>query len=473
MKKNNFIYENSPIWLQNLIISAYGLILYNRRYRGKCKEYLEYLMKSQYWNIEEFKQFQLQKLKGLIEYVYLNVPYYQKLFTELNLNPEDIKTLEDIRKIPILDKESVRKNQERLISKEYNPKSLYEWPTSGTTGKPISIMVSQDALNRNYAFLLRLKNWLRLPEKCKTIRISGNIIIQKSQLEPPFYRREYFTNRWHFSLYHISEQNLKYYYEAIKEIQPDLISSYPSSIYVIARYMKKKGLNRIHPKAIITSAETLLSYQREVIEDVFQCRVTDQYGSTEMTHFVHQCEKGNYHINPEYGIIEVVDSGNKPVSSGQSGEIICTGFCNYAMPLLRYRLGDIVTITDAKCKCGLDFPMLKNIVGRNSDQILTPDGSIVPILDILIFRNLKNIIEAQIIQESIDEIKVKLVAGDNFSNSDVLNLKKEFRNRLGDAMKVKLEYVKSIPKDKNGKFRSVISRIDDKCEIKKQKEIKC
>jgi phenylacetate-CoA ligase len=209
----------------------------------------------------------------------------------------------------------------------------------------------------------------------------------------------------------------------------------------------------------MTTAETLHDYQRDMIEDVFQCKVRDQYGCTEMAIFVCQCENGRYHINSEYGIVEVVDEMGDTVRAGKEGEVLCTGFVNATMPLIRYRLGDRVTLSENQnCECGRKFPVIDKILGRIDDVLVTPDGRPLGRLD-PIFKGTHGIYETQIIQKDIDSLEFKVVKDRNFRPEHIDELIYEIKKRTGNSMKIEVTYVDEIVKDENGKFRSVVSML--------------
>ncbi len=455
----NQIYDNSPILFQNLMVSIYGYKLHKQRYGGNSKKYIDELMQSQWLSNEDLTRLQNEKLRNLINHAYNTVPYYQKLFKQERLTPEDIREIADLSKIPILEKNEIKKNpigfRSSLFSKE---KDTFCLDTSGSTGKPITIYCDSDSRRLHYAFFNRLRSWNNISIGVKRITFAGRTIIPPNQTKKIFWRRDINENNWLFSSYHMSEDNLKYYYEKIIEIQPDEINSYPSSLFLLAKYMFLNDLSGVKPKAIITSAETLLDHQRKLIEDIFECKICDQYGCTEMAHFISQCEYGTYHMHPEFGIIEVVDKEGNIVQNEKQGEIICTSFINKAMPLIRYRLGDSITLSNKKCSCGRNFPVVSQIIGRTDDILITPDGRPLGRLD-PVFKGMNGLNETQIVQTAIDTLAFYMVTDNNFSKSNLKALKIEIQKRVGYDMILDFIIVKNIPKDKNGKFRSVISRI--------------
>lgn len=455
----NKIYLNSPIMIQNLLVSIYGYKLHKRRYGGNSSKYTKELMKSQWFSVDEIAELQNDRLRNLIMHAYNTVPYYNKLFKDKGLMPEDISQVSDLPKIPLLSKETIRRNPIYVCSKMMlNTRDIFVLGTSGTTGTPLKIYCDKESRKRNYAFFNRLRSWNNIKIGDKRVTFGGKVIIPPNPRKPIFWRYDINENNWLFSSYHMSEDNLRYYYKNLLAIQPDEIVSYPSSISVLAKYIFQNKLTKIRPRAIMTSAETLLQHQRELIEDQFECKITDQYSSAEMSHFISQCEKGNYHIHPEYGIVEVVNKNGKPVGSGEPGEIVCTSFINYTMPLIRYRLGDVLILSDEKCSCGRNFPTVSQIIGRMDDILIAPDGRPLVRFSPTI-RGMQGLYETQIIQTHKDTLVVNMVVDPGFSAKDVDKFRKELTRRTGSGMKIQINFIDNIPKDKNGKFRTVISKI--------------
>jgi phenylacetate-CoA ligase len=212
--------------------------------------------------------------------------------------------------------------------------------------------------------------------------------------------------------------------------------------------------------AIITSSETLHDYQRSSIEKAFECRVFDHLGSAEMVTLISQCEHGSYHVNPEYGLFEILNHDGRPVQAGSSGELVCTGFINMAMPLIRYSLGDTVSLSESKCGCGRAFPVVKEITGRTDDLIIACDGSKVGRLDPIFKGVEQNIKEAQIVQKEIGKIVINIVPSGDQESVNAKQIVHELRRRTGECMDIRINYLESINKTKAGKFRSVISELD-------------
>jgi phenylacetate-CoA ligase len=222
----------------------------------------------------------------------------------------------------------------------------------------------------------------------------------------------------------------------------------------------KNGL-KFPLKAVFTSSETLLPSQREVIEEAFQCKVFDFLGMAERVVFATECQAHNgYHINSDYALNEIVDSDGKPVSDGQVGYIVGTSLRNFGMPFIRYLTSDVSSIIKEPCSCGRLLPRLAPVTTKDEDLIITPEGRIIA-SSVLThpFKPLKTIIESQIIQESVDELVVKIVKAANFMPSEGEQLVSGLRERLGNGIKIRLEFVDTIPRTAAGKLRWVISKV--------------
>jgi phenylacetate-CoA ligase len=451
------IYFRFPVSVQNAAVSAYGLKLRNERFGANSKEYLDQLERNQYLAAKELEQLQIRELRRLLAHAFATVAFHERTSKSRGLSPDDFSRLDDIRRLPFMTKDEIRANPGFFVSNRLR-NSSFKLFTSGTSGKPLTIYCDKNSRRRHYAFWQRLRGWFGIRPGMKRATFFGRIIMRAGCTRPPFWRYDVSQKNYLFSSYHMSESNLRHYYNALLEIQPDELIGYPSSLFILARYLHEKKLDGVHPHAVFTTAETLLEHQRELIEKVFQQEVADQYGCTEMALFVSQCEKGTYHIHPEHGIVEVLDPEGRPVAEGQEGEAVCTGFVNHAMPMIRYKLGDRLVLGTEKCACGRNFPVVKQILGRIDDILVTPDGRPLGRLD-PVFKGASGIYETQIIQPAPDKLVLKIAAGASFSDRNKTNLLYELRKRIGAEMRIELELVNEISKDKNGKFRSVISKI--------------
>lgn len=442
----------SPGVFRNAIVSLYGISVYNQRYRYPWSDTLKYLLVSQHYSAEKLYNLQLHRLKSLFTHAVNHVPYYKK-YEKFNLNGNIADIL---NRIEIIESEQLINSSESLLSNYYKKKDRLKLFTSGSSGTPKTIYISKSARRMNYAFYERSKIWAGITGFKKSVTFAGRTFIHPDRDKPPFWVYNAALNNYIFSSYHISETTIPYYIEKLIKINPILIDSYPSSLIKIAEYMIEKGINSIRPKAIITSSETLLSHHRDLIEKAFQAKIFDQYGNTEQSAYITQCKNGSYHLNPEYGILEIVDSKDRPVKAGEVGEFICTGFTNKAMPLLRYRIGDRGSFSTKKCSCGSEFPVIEKIEGRIDDLLISMDGKYIGRLD-PVFKGLNSsIIESQIVQKSLDKLEIRIVKNNRYDIKHGIAIITELKKRLGPEINCTISYLDSIPRTSNGKFRSVI-----------------
>jgi len=461
MKISDKIYNASPILFQNAAISMYGFYIKQLRYGKSYDQHYALLNKTQYYNKVELDKLQDSLFSDLVGYINQYVPYYKNIINSKNISPKDI-TLKNFSEIfPVITKTELRNNYDSFLSLDKSQGKHYVINTSGTSGSPLKVHTFKNGIQYNYAFFNRFLNWagVNIGQKCAVF--AGRVFIPPKQTKPPYWRHNKASNAILFSSYHISDKTITAYINALDKFNPTIIDSYPSAIYEIAKFiLENKYKHNIKPAAIITSSETLFDYQRDSIERAFNCKIFDHLGSAEMVTFITQCKNGNYHINPEYGYVEVLDNNYNPVNQGEPGQLVCTSFINKAMPIMRYSLGDTITISNHTCECGLYFPVVSSILGRTDDIIIGCDGRKVGRLD-PIFKGMDHSInETQIIQYKLNEITVKITSHQSAKSINTDKIITELKKRVGDCMKITIEFVDYIPKTNSGKFRTVVSHIN-------------
>jgi phenylacetate-CoA ligase len=454
------VYFSSPVFLQHLAVSAYGHRLRRRRYGANASIYVSELKRTQVLSREQMQELQRNRLRRMVEHAFASVSFYQEWSRESGLEASDIRTVEDIKLLPIVTKDMVRDDPVRFCSTEYmRRREVFGLSTSGTTGKPLTIYCDPDSRTHHYAFFTRLRSWFGIGPQDFRATFFGRIIAKPEQGKPPFWRYDVSQRNVLFSSYHLSRQNLPHYYRKLRELRPTEILGYPSSLARLAAYVQAEGLPPLQPKATIVTAETITEWQRAVIEEGFGSRVVNQYGCTEMVVFAAECEVGRLHINPEHGILEVLDENDQDVKDSVSGRLVCTGLVNRTMPLLRYDLGDVAKCDwHLTCECGRPFPVLQDIEGRCDDVLLTPDGRPLGRMD-PVFKGLRGIRETQIEQTDRHKLVFHMVLDESFTGSSRAELMREIRKRVGPSMEIEIRRVGEIPREPNGKFRSVVSRL--------------
>lgn len=446
--------NSSPVWLQNCAISAYGWQLRQQRYGGEFSSIRAELDRSDRRSASELAELQANLLRSMLSHAVRNVPYYQQ---QCALDPArfgSMNAAEMLAAFPVLPKSRLRAMRAQFIASTAD--ATVEIQTSGSTGSPLKITTTSAAIRRNYAFFARFLGWHGVSPFDESATFAGRLFTASGRGRDTAWRRNAAMHDTLFSSYNLSDDNIPAYVRELERRQPVFIDSYPSSVYRVASFLKSHGQqHHIHPKLIITSSETLLDYQRKTIEEVFGCPVRDQYGSAEMAGFFAECEHGRYHVAPEYGIVEVVDADGAPVPIGEMGELCLTGFINPAMPLIRYLIGDAGRLSASSCACGRHAPVVESVEGRIDDVIITPSGRHVGRLDPA-FKGMVGIRESQILQTASDQVLVRIVSDDR-SQVNGAGLVSNLTERIGTDVHIRIEFVDSIGKEANGKFRSVKS----------------
>jgi phenylacetate-CoA ligase len=441
------------------MISAYGYKLKRLRYGGMFPEFLSQVSSSYKLKDELIHDLQNHNLRSIIKNAIRYTPYYKHLGNcdDEELDSITVDSLSDYFKV--LDKDTVRENQSDFINKSIPSSKLIYINTSGTTGTPLKVTASKEAIQHNYAYFTRLLAISGVSRNDKSATFAGRKIIPTAQVKTSYWRYNIFNNNLLLSSYHLSKHTLPSYINALERWNPSFIDSYPSAISLLAKYIVINNIKHtIRPTSIITSSETLLDEQRRIIEAAFECKVYDHYGCAEMAALITQCKNGNYHINSDYGIIELLDDNHRPVQTGEIGNLVCTGFINNAMPLIRYSIGDSGILSNENCDCGCNFPIMQVIVGRTDDLITTQDGRKIGRLD-PIFKGLSGLKETQIIQTDINNITLKIVRDDAFSDDVLQKLIQELKIRIGKEFSVHVEFTERIPRSNSGKFKSVVSMV--------------
>lgn len=452
------IYESTPVWLQNLGLSLYGMKLRRQRHGALFAATLAELRKSERATASELKQLQNQRLRVLLETAFKHVPYYRQLAQQHGWSAERID-VDRIDTLPVLEKAVVRQRSAELVTDGGPSAAEITINTSGTSGSPLTVRTSVAAVQRNYAFFWRYLGWHGVRFGDRGATFAGRTIVPQSQKGPPYWRHNHAMNTLLCSSYYLSDENCPAYIEALSKFGPAFIDSYPSAIATLAGFINREHIGHsIAPRTIITSSETLLAQQRESIETAFGCKVRDHYGCAEMAAFITECEHGSYHVNPEFGIVEILRDDGGACGYEEDGQLCLTGLVNDSMPLIRYLIGDRAQWRAEPCRCGRAFPVIGALLGRVDDVIVTPEGRKVGRLDPA-FKGVEGVVESQIVQTARDTVEVLVVGDDQFNDAAAAILVSNLRARLSNAMQVGIRRVDAIPRGRNGKFRSVVSKI--------------
>lgn len=459
MDIKNSIYEKSPLWMQNFLISIQGWRNETKRVNKKeAIKFYEFLLQSQYWSKDQLLDYQNKMFLDLIKESFLYVPYYINLSKETDLSINDFKDIQDIKLLPILKKSMIRGNENNFVNNKYDVKKLLKGGTSGTTGTPLKLYFDNQTFSKRWAFELRLRNWAGLNNvyKPRRVQFTGRDIIPEYQKSQVFWRYNIPSNTLHCSTSNINANSVSLYLKAINEFKPEFIDGFPTAISVFVKLCMQKGYKLPSVKAVRVSAETLFDEDRKIIEEGFKTKVFNQFGSSESSCFCSDNEFGEMLVHPEFGLFEVIDDNSNDVEPTGTGKVITTSFINHIMPLIRYDLGDLVERGEKVTSFeGKNFERLDLVYGRIDDILEIPGKGYIARLT-PIFKNIQDIIESQIILKNKFQLLIKLVVTESFDKSQIITLEKNTRKKVGNDIAIGFEFVDYIDRGPNGKFKTVI-----------------
>jgi len=354
------------------------------------------------------------------------------------------------KKSDCIDKDTVRADPEKFTA----PRSLRTIvrttiKTSGSTGRPLTIVQDFWAVVKEEAFVYRQLRWTGYRHRDRRVWLRGDVVCSNNPNNRIFGCRDWWTNTLMLSSYHLSASTIAGYVNTIRDFNPVLIQAYPSSIYGIAAWMLANNVRYTGKSllAIVTSSETLEAHMKISIEKAFNCSVFDWYGQAERVVAIGTCERGKHHVLTDYGITELL-----PVEDGLY-ELVGTGYNNRAMPLAKYRTGDIVDVGMESCSCKRIFPVIKKVIGRRDRTIVLSDGRIIGRLD-HVFKGIENVVEGQVVYRGNNCFVLRVVPGAHWDYKDAELMKAQLQERVHGAQVI-VETVSSIPRGPNGKFEFV------------------
>ena len=452
------IYGTMPIAVQNALCTFDGFRRSRQRFTPHFHERLAAWEESASQPIEWHYENQWNSLKNLIELAREKTDYYRFLPDPVWKGDPAESIRHTLKQIPPLEKSVYRARSQDFLLRDLKPFEYKRLYTSGTTGTALEVFDSVERLAENYAVVWRQRRSFGIELDDPFLAFTGQIVTPIKQSDPPFWRTDHWTKRTLFSVFHMSAENAQTYVEPIHASPATYVEGYPSALHVVSRAMidQDRCLPPGRLKAVFTSSESLLDYQRERIEKAFAAPIRDHYASTEHVVAMSACELSNLHVDMEFCIVEV-----EPVEETDEwvrGPLLATGIGSCVAPMIRYRIGDVGTQLKGPCGCGRPGTVFLDIHGRVEDYVLTPTQRFVGRLD-HIFKERFDISEAQIIQDEVSRLEVRIVPSMTFSDESRNRLVRDFKARVGDEMEIDIKIVDEIPREANGKFRAVRSSL--------------
>jgi len=410
------------------------------------------IYQNQFKSKAALQQLQLHRLKHIIAHAYATVPYYRSLFREAGISPEDIRGLDDIKKIPITKKEDLQaQGLEQRLSSLYSRDQLVHFKTGGSTGKILDIFTNKAADDMRGANILRTyyANGYRPTDKLG--------ILQFDPVQQKWFYKLGFMHKLEIPY----QMPLKDQVELLQKENPEVLMGYPSRLSLIAQAISDSSIPGITPRLIFTNSETLNDKSKKDIVAAFGVQPVNVYDCWEFANIAWECERHEgLHINSDLFYVEIGGaSGN--ASGKEPGEFIITDFFNRAMPFIRYASGDMGIKTDRMCSCGRGLPLIEKVIGRTVEKMIFSDGTAqiptTPIAQIMI--NMTGIREYQTVQYKKGEIEMRVVPDERYTPDTPDKLKQRLYE-VFPLEKVVITSVDAISRTPAGKLKTFISHID-------------
>ena len=424
--------------------------------RRRTLAYLAEYERNQWLQPEQIAALQWTKLKRLIEHCHREVPYYQRRWRELGMQPGDIRSIADYQRLPVLTKHDIRSHFEELKADSFRGQLLYK-NTGGSTGEPLRFGYTRESNDRRTAVMWRGYEWAGARMGRRSLFLWGGAVgdpTRSHQIKDRLYHGAF--GRRILNTFTMNESNLASYADAIDRYRPEIIVAYVGPLVRLAQWLIAERRPVFRPQAILGAAEALHEFQRQIIEQAFGCPAYNTYGCREFMLIASECEQRNgLHVNADHLVVE---TGVPAAAEG--GDIVITDLHNYGMPFLRYVNGDLATPDARACACGRGLPLLRRIEGRKLDAIRSADGRILPgEFFPHMLKDVAGLRRYQVVQRALDHLDLLIVRGDDFDDSALDYIRREVAKVLGDSVEVRCHFVDDIPLTKTGKFRVTVSEL--------------
>lgn len=401
-------------------------------------------------------------LANLLRHCAANVPYYAELIASAG-DGYETDAVEYLRKLPLLTKEIIRGQFERLQSRDLGQRHWVYNTSGGSTGEPVKLIQDREFQDRQMAIQLLSFEWAGRQLGEPALHIWGSVrdILHGSERWQMRILNGLSNDRYR-NAFRMTPDTMRGLLQQLNDERPKLIVAYVQALYELAQFATREQITVVPQEAIVTSAGTLYPAMRATIESVFRCPVFDRYGSREVGDIACECEQhAGLHVFPFGNYVEIVDEAGEVVPDGVEGDIVVTNLNNYAMPLIRYRIGDRGVMARAGgCACGRSGQILQRVSGRSVDVFLKRDGTHVD--GVYFFHMLRSrdwVRQFQIVQADYDRVIFRVAPQGDPRPEELEDIAWETRLVMGEDCRVDFEFVDDIAPSASGKFRFTISEV--------------
>jgi phenylacetate-coenzyme A ligase PaaK-like adenylate-forming protein len=423
-------------------------------YEGSVRlKTLHHLRESQFHSPEQILEEQNRKLGIMVRHAARTSPFHGQRFRDAGIDPEGVRSIGDLKDLPLLTKLDIRENLDDILSTDYQKEKLTPAKTGGSTGVALQVYCDMKGIEMRHAAAMRSDEWSGwtigephgavwgnppIPEtwKAKARAALKDRLIYLDTMKIDTEAIDTFLKQWH-------------------TLRPGLLFGHAHSLYILAEDLLARGI-KIRPTGIVATSMMLIPSEREVIEEAFAIKVTNRYGCEEVSLISCECEEHNgMHLNADHNIVEFLRDDGTPCEPGEDGRLVITELVNFGMPMIRYEVGDRGIFSDRLCPCGRGLPIMESLSGRTADFLVAEEGYRVAGISIIenSLTSISGLRQMQIVQDKKDHLLVNLVASRDYSEATGEELISSLRRMLGSGMQVELNLVESIPQEKSGKYR--------------------
>lgn len=420
---------------------------------------LRSLERSQWLPPEELAALQLSNLRAFLQDIGTHVPYFRAQFKAVGLEPSALRSVGELAKIPLLTKADIRANAEQMKAGDCGPLTRYN--TGGSSGEPLIFYTGLARKSHDVAAKWRATRWWGVDIGDTELVVWGSPIELGAQ---DYVRRlrDLLLRSHLLPAFEMSADNLDHFVSRIRATRPVMLFGYPSSLALIARHARARGLrlDNLGVRVVFVTSERLYDEQRQEISSAFGCPVANGYGARDAGFIAHECPAGSLHVSSEDIVVETVQPDGTAAGHGRPGEIVVTHLATRDFPFVRYRTGDVGVLGSERCECGRGLAVLREIEGRTTDFVVAQDGTVMHGLALIYtLRDLRGVERFKIEQLSLDCTVVRVVAVPPFGAAEEAQIRHDFKARLGAGVEVRIELVPEIAAESSGKFRYVSSRV--------------
>jgi phenylacetate-CoA ligase len=431
--------------------------------RSSYMQHYRRLKASQYDSPINVTNRQKNKLIQIFQYALSETEFYQERFRDSGFDWDVFEKTGSFQRFPLLTKSDLIKSSAQLTARSFSdrPNKTHRKTTSGSTGTSVSVIVDDEAQQFKRACTRYINEWSGWEYGEPIACVWGNPEYQKRGWRGRL-RNAILEKATYLDTLEMNEVSMSRFRTVLQRNPPSLLFGHAHSLYLFACFCKANGGAGFSPRGIISTAMVLHDWEREVIEQVFLCSVTNRYGCEEVSLIASECEAHRgLHVNTDGVFVEILRADGSPCEPGEVGAIAVTDLVNRAMPIIRYQVGDMGSYSAERCSCGRGLPLLERIEGRIADYVTTANGQMISGISLTEnFATLvPGLVQLQIVQEAVDQFVFRVVKGPEWDSKSVETVANLVCERFGDSAMFNFDFVERIPHEPSGKYRFCISKV--------------